>query len=123
GVAGAPPGLVLNGGTSVVVTSGTPWGPARFIFATESGTILGWNPAVRGTQAVVAVDNSAAGAVYKGLAIATTAAGDRLYATNFRAGTVDVFDAAFHLVPGGFRDGALPAGYAPFGIRNLGGTI
>ena len=57
------------------------------------------------------------------LAIATTVAGDRLYATNFHAGTVDVFDAAFHPVPGGFSDGALPPGYAPFGIRNLGGTI
>jgi len=123
GVAGAPTGVVFNGGASFVVTNGTASGPARFIFATEGGTILGWNPAVAGTRAALAVDNSAAGAVYKGLAIATTAAGDRLYATNFHAGTVDVFDAAFHPVPGGFSDAALPAGYAPFGIRNLGGTI
>ena len=123
GVAGAPTGVVFNGGASFVVTNGTASGPARFIFATESGTILGWSPAVAGMRAVVAVDNSGAGAVYKGLASATTAAGDRLYATNFHAGTVDVFDAAFHPVPGGFSDGALPPGYAPFGIRNLGGTI
>src|SRR5256884_504755 len=123
GVAGAPTGVVFNGGASFVVTNGTASGPARFIFATESGTILGWNPGVVGTRAVVAVDNSGAGAVYKGLAIAATAAGDRLYATNFHAGTVDVFDAAFHPVPGGFSDGALPSGHAPFGIRNLGGTI
>src|SRR5213593_4974672 len=111
GVAGAPTGVVFNGGASFVVTNGTASGPARFIFATEGGTILGWNPAVAPTRAVVAVDNSAAGAVYKGLAIAATAAGDRLYATNFHAGTVDVFDAAFHPVPGGFSDGALPPGY------------
>jgi len=123
GVAGAPTGVVFNGGASFVVANGTASGPARFIFATESGTILGWNPAVAPTRAVVAVDNSAAGAVYKGLAIAATAAGDRLYATNFHAGTVDVFDAAFHPVPSGFSDAALPSGYAPFGIRNLGGTI
>ena len=123
GVAGAPTGVVFNGGASFVVANGTASGPARFIFATESGTILGWNPGVVGTRAVVAVDNSGAGAVYKGLAIAATAAGDRLYATNFHAGTVDVFDAAFHPVPSGFSDGALPPGYAPFGIRNLGGTI
>ena len=123
GVAGAPTGVVFNGGASFVVTNGTASGPARFIFATEGGTILGWNPAVAGTRAALAVDNSTAGAVYKGLAIATTAAGDRLYATNFHAGTVDVFDAAFHPVPGGFSDAALPSGYAPFGIRNLGGTI
>src|SRR5882724_12325340 len=122
-VPGAPTGIVFSGGADFVVTSGTKSGPARFIFASEDGTISGWNPAVAATQAVVGVDNSAGGAVYKGLAIASTAAGVRLYATNFHAGTVDVFDAAFHPVPGGFSDGALPPGYAPFGIRNLGGTI
>ena len=122
-VPSAPTGVVFNGGTGFVVTSGSASGAARFIFATEEGTILGWSPSVAPTQAVVAVDNSAGGAVYKGLAIASTAAGDRLYATNFHAGTVDVFDAAYHPVLGGFTDAALPPGYAPFGIRHLGGTI
>jgi len=122
-VPGAPTGVVFNGGTAFAVSNGTASGSARFIFATEEGTVLGWSPGVAPTQAVVAVDNSAGGAVYKGLAIASTAAGDRLYATNFHAGTVDVFDAGFHHVSAGFSDAALPAGYAPFGIRNLGGTI
>src|SRR5256885_16868101 len=122
-VPGAPTGIVFNSGPSFVVTSGTKSGPARFIFASEDGTISGWNPAVAATQAVVGVDNSAGGAVYKGLAIASTAAGDRLYATNFHAGTVDVFDAGFHQLLGGFTDADLPPGYAPFGIRLLGGTI
>src|SRR5881296_4089228 len=122
-VPGAPTGIVFNSAPSFVVTSGAASGPARFIFVTEHGTVLGWNPAVAVTQAIVAVDNSAGGAVYKGLAIASTAAGDRLYAANFHAGTVDVFDAGFHPVSAGFSDVALPSGYAPFGIRNLGGTI
>ncbi len=122
-VPGAPTGVVFNGGTGFAVSNGTASAPARFIFATEEGTVLGWNPSVAPTQAVVAIDNSAAGAVYKGLAIASTAAGDRLYATNFQAGTVDVFDAGFHPVSAGFSDATLPSGYAPFGIRNLGGTI
>jgi len=122
-VPGAPTGVVFNGGTGFAVSNGTATAPARFIFATEEGTILGWSPAVALTQAVVAVDNSAGGAVYKGLAIASTGAGDRLYAANFHAGTVDVFDAGFHPVSAGFSDVALPSGYAPFGIRNLGGTI
>src|SRR5216117_3625498 len=122
-VPSAPTGVVFNGGTGFVVTSGSTSGAARFIFATEEGTILGWSPSVAPTQAVVAVDNSAGGAVYKGLAIASTAAGDRLYATNFHAGTVHVFDAGFHPVPAGFTDADLPPGYAPFGIRHLGGTI
>ena len=122
-VPGAPTGIVFNGSPGFVVTNGTKSGPARFIFASEDGTISGWNPAVAATQAVVRVDNSAGGAVYKGLAIASTAAGDRLYATNFRAGTVDVFDAGFHPVSGAFTDADLPPGYAPFGIRLLGSTI
>ena len=126
-VPGAPTGIVFNGGAGFVVASGAAQGPARFIFASEDGTISGWNPAVppppTSTHAQVAVDNSASGAVYKGLAIAVTSVGDRLYATNFHAGTVDVFDASFHAVSGGFTDPDLPAGYAPFGIRALGGVI
>ncbi|HEV2672404.1 MAG TPA: TIGR03118 family protein [Gemmatimonadales bacterium] len=122
-VDGAPTGVVFNGGAGFVVSNGSASAAARFIFATEGGTIRGWNPGVAATQAVVAVDSSGAGAVYKGLAIAATAAGDRLYATNFHAGRVEVYDAAFHAVPGGFSDPTLPSGYAPFGIRNLGGTI
>src|SRR5439155_2030315 len=76
-----------------------------------------------GSQAFVVVDNSASGAVYKGLAIARTIAGDFIYATNFHARTVDVFNATFTPVPGGFSDPTIPAGYAPFGIQNLNGVI
>src|SRR5438094_1981001 len=118
----APTGVVFNGGTGFVVNNGAGTGPARFIFASEDGTISGF----RGVPVVIAVNNSASGAVYKGLAIASTTTGDFLYATNFHAGTVDVFDSTFHPVtmpPGAFTDPTLPAGYAPFGIRNIGGTI
>jgi len=124
---GAPTGVVFNGGASFVVASGAASGAARFIFASEAGMITGWNPGVPAagsTQAQVAVDNSPSGAIYKGLAIATTSSGgNRLYATNFHAGTVDVFDAQFHPVAAAFTDPDLPAGYAPFGIRALGGVI
>src|SRR2546430_1290220 len=51
-VPSAPTGVVFNGGAGFVVTSGYASGAARFIFATEQGTILGWNPAVAATQAV-----------------------------------------------------------------------
>src|SRR5437867_2275234 len=117
----APTGLVFNGGTGFVVSNGLGTSPARFIFASEDGTIS----AFRGVPVVIAVDNSASGAVYKGLAIDSTTAGNFLYATNFRAGTVDVFDSNFNPVhnPGAFTDPTLPAGYAPFGIHNLGGII
>ena len=140
-VPGAPTGVVFNGtpfttGTGFVVTSGGASGPARFIFASEDGSISGWNPGVPppvppppliSSQAIVAVPPSDDN-VYKGLAIASTipgnVAGDFLYATNFRAGTVDVFDHTFaKLPPGRFADPRIPEGYAPFGIQNIGGII
>ena len=64
-------------------------------------------------------DRSGSGAIYKGLAIAN----DKLYATDFHNGRVDVFDKSFNLVPGGFSDPRIPKGFAPFGIQALGGNI
>jgi len=120
----APTGLVANTTTSFVVKSGTMMGAARFIFSTEEGKILGWNPAVS-PAAVVAVDNTGAGAVYKGLAIATTAPGGPfLYATDFHNGRVDVFDGNFKPVPSAtFADEHIHTGYAPFGIQTVGTSI
>jgi uncharacterized protein (TIGR03118 family) len=122
-VKNAPTGAVANTGTNFVVTNGTTSAPARFIFSTEEGTILGWNPTVAPTAAVIAVP--ASGAIYKGLAIASTASGDFLYATDFHNGRVDVFDGSFNPVNtgGGFADSKIPAGYAPFGIQNVAGKI
>ena len=104
-------------------------GPAFFLFATEDGTIAGWNPNVDRGHAVIAVDRSTAtdsagdvGALYKGLALVTTPAGKFLYASNFRFGTVDVFDSHFNLV-NTFTDPTVPSGFAPFGIHNIGGKL
>src|SRR5437899_7605757 len=84
-----PTGQVFND-TTVFNVSGQP---ATFIFATEDGTISGWNPSADRANSIVLVDNSTLGAVYKGLAVATSNNGPMLYAANFQAGTVDVFDA------------------------------
>ena len=130
GAVGAPTGTVFNPTTDgfVVSTAGLS-GPSRFIFATEDGTLVGWNPTVNRTNAVLAVDRSTVkdtvgdvGAVYKGLTLATTPAGKFLYATNFRFGTVEVFDANFSLVKS-FTDPRVPAGFGPFGIHNIGGKL
>jgi uncharacterized protein (TIGR03118 family) len=121
-VPGGPTGTVFNGSaTDFVVSQNGSSGAARFLFATESGTILGWNPAVNGTVALVGADRSSVGAVYKGLAVA----GDRLYATDFHNGRVDVFDSSFKSVSsaGGFTDPKVAKGFAPFGIQALGGDI
>ena len=98
-------------------------GSSRFVFDTEAGQIRGWPGS--GTVTVVLADRSAVGAIYKGLALATTAMGDRFYATDFHNGRVDVFDSSFNLVTsaGAFEDAGLPSGYAPFGIQTIGSRI
>jgi uncharacterized protein (TIGR03118 family) len=96
-------------------------GLARFLFDTEEGKVLGWNPA-QGTSSVVVADLQD-DASYKGLAIASTAAGPRLYAADFHNAKVDVFDGGFAPVLGGFVDPSLPSGYAPFGIQTIGNRV
>ena len=157
GNGGAPTGLVFNTqmgsgafGISGCTAAGTPTTapvPAVFLFSTEDGTILGWNPGVGpmnadgscpgftapSTHAIIAVTK--ADAIYKGLAIGTAMVGPGtsptsvpvLYATDFHAGTVDVFDGSFgtpsNLAAGAFTDPGLPKGYAPFNIVPVGSRM
>ena len=121
-VPGGPSGTVFNGSASdFVVNQDGKSGAGRFLFATEGGTILGWTPTVNGTAAVVGADRSSVGAVYKGLTTLT----DRLYATDFHNGRIDVFDASFNRITtsGGFKDTKVAKGFAPFGIQAIGGSI
>jgi uncharacterized protein (TIGR03118 family) len=115
----APTGVVFNNTPDFLLGPGLP---ARFIFATEDGTIAAWNS---GSTAVLKADNSASGAIYKGLALGSSGGSNYLYAANFHAGQVDVFDANYNLVAlaGSFTDPALPAGFAPFNIQNVGGQL
>jgi uncharacterized protein (TIGR03118 family) len=124
---GAPTGQVFNGTGSFPVQSGTASGSPFFIFATETGWIDGWNPNVPPPAPSTAAQTGAiiGNAVYKGMTLATNAAGSFLYAANFHAGTIDVFDKNFSLLslPGAFVDSNLPTGFAPFNIENLGGKL
>ncbi len=133
GAVGAPTGQAFNTfdptSTDFVISKHGVSGPAFFLFATEDGTIAGWNPNVDNANAVIAVDRSTAtdsagdvGANYKGLALVTTPNGKFIYATSFRFGRVDVFDSHFNLV-NSFSDPTIPAGFAPFGIHNIGGKL
>jgi uncharacterized protein (TIGR03118 family) len=126
----APTGQLFNTfdstSTNFVISKNGKSGPAFFLFATEDGTIEGWNPNVDPTHAVIAVDRSTVtdpagdvGAVYKGITAALTPAGKFLFASNFRFGTIDVFDSHFNLVES-LADPTIPSGFAPFGIHNPG---
>jgi uncharacterized protein (TIGR03118 family) len=122
----APDGTVLNTTSGFVISENGRSAPASSIFETEDGTIAAWNQQVDRRHALIEVDNSAAGAVYKALTLGSNAQGTFIYATNFHNGTVDVFDSSFHQVnlgPKAFIDPNLPAGFAPFGIKNTNGTL
>jgi uncharacterized protein (TIGR03118 family) len=114
-----PTGQVQNSTTGFLLANGTK---ASFIFCTEDGTVSAWNG---GTTATVMIDNSAAGAVYKGMAIGASNGGPTLYLANFSNGTVDVLDTTFKptTVAGGFLDASLPAGLAPFNIWSVNGQL
>ncbi|WP_432883924.1 TIGR03118 family protein [Kribbella sp. CA-245084] len=121
-----PTGQVNNAGTGFVLSNGTTSAPAAFIFATETGQIAAWSPRVDALMGPAEIKATTPGAVYKGLAIATTGSGDRLYAANFVQGRIDVFDSTFTLVKKprwAFRDFRLPKGYGPFNVQTLNGRV
>jgi uncharacterized protein (TIGR03118 family) len=156
GNSGAPTGAVFNiaqGAGAFPISGIDPnvnptSGPAVFLFATEDGTIVGWNPNIGlstldfngpngvSTRGIIALDNSGnnftnpdpnsqTGAVYKGLAIATDANGQtRLYVTNFRSGKVEMYTGGFMSSPPAFVDPkGLPDSYAPFNIVLINGVL
>ena len=125
GTLSTPTGVVFNGSpTDFLVAPGTS---AHFIFATEDGTISGWNS---GQNAVLVVDNSdngsANGAVYKGATSGEINGNKFLYVTNFRSAKVEVYDTTFkrvHLDEDAFEAEGVPRGFAPFNVQNIGGTL
>src|SRR5437870_1412591 len=125
---GNPTGVVFNSTEFFKVTKNGNSQPSRFIFVSEDGSISGWSPALDQTHAIIAVDNGtnlgSKRAIYKGATLGVANGHNFLYVTNFHTGHVETYDENFHQVnPGGFADGTLPAGYAPFGIRNISGEI
>ncbi|MGA2135267.1 MAG: TIGR03118 family protein [Bryobacteraceae bacterium] len=122
GTAGSPTGTVYNGTTGFAIAANEP---AAFLFDTLDGTISGWNSTVNKADAVIMVDNSAAGASYTGLAMATSGTNTYIYAANFGKGTIDVYDSNFAPVTltNAFQDSQIPKGYAPFNVQALGGNL
>lgn len=110
---------------SVVNRESSAFSGDSLIFVTEDGTVAGWNSSDQ-NHAVIRADRSGAGALYKGVAIASVPNGrPRLFAANFAAGTVDVFDDTYAPVTarGGFKDANLPSGFAPFNVVEVEGGL
>jgi uncharacterized protein (TIGR03118 family) len=108
-----------------MVTALAKTAASAFIFAGESGTLAGWSPTVNLNAAVTAFDGHAAASEFTGLAIGSSGGTNYLYAADFHNGVIDVFNPAFAKVTlaGTFTDPGLPAGYAPFGIQAIGGSL
>jgi uncharacterized protein (TIGR03118 family) len=94
-----------------------------FLFDSEDGTVSGWRGAL-GTAAEVLQSASDAN-VYKGITDATISGNVYAYLANFRSGAIDVLkgNPGAPNLTGSFTDPGLPAGYAPFDVQNLGGTL
>jgi uncharacterized protein (TIGR03118 family) len=127
---GDPTGQASNSTSDFVVKAkdGTS-GPAFFLFVGETGHITGWNPGVgitTGTTSTTAQDAIVKPhAIYKGLAMGTTPKGPRLYAANFAAGKVEMYNGAWKPVhiAGAFADPGLPSSYSPFNIMISGNRV
>jgi uncharacterized protein (TIGR03118 family) len=114
---GSPTGIVYNGSTEFQITHWT----SAFMFATLDGTISGWSH-FSPNLALIGVNNSATGAMYTGLAITSHASGNMIYAADFANNKVDVYNGTFKFVKS-FTDTAIPAGFAPLGIQDIGGQV
>jgi uncharacterized protein (TIGR03118 family) len=121
----APTGIVFNPIAEDFFVRGTP---AQLLFATEDGTVSTWAE-IDGTfpeTATLAINNSVAGAVYKGLAILTPpCCREYLALADFRDGFIVPYDISFNRLAtlGTFTDPDLPRGYVPFNIQQIGDQV
>jgi len=115
---GSPTGIVYNVSTTDFQIMN--WTSA-FLFCTLDGTISGWSH-FSPNNALIGVNNSGSGTSYTGLAITSKSSGNLLYAADFAHNKVDVYNSTFHFVTS-FTDTNLPAGFAPFGIQDIGGKV
>lgn len=116
-----------SGPTGQVFNSSSSFNGNRFLFVSEDGTVSGWRPAL-GTTGIIAAETivpASAANLYKGAAIGSVSGNDYLYAADFKSGTIDVYKgtSGAPTLTGTFTDAAIPAGYAPFNVQNLGGSL
>jgi uncharacterized protein (TIGR03118 family) len=117
---GSPTGTVFAPLIGFKISENGKSADAEFIFDSIPGVISGWNSSVDATNAVVAVDNSANGSSYTGLAIDTSS--ELLFAADFANNQVQVFDNTWNQV-GSFTDTSLPQGFAPYNVAIFNGDV
>jgi uncharacterized protein (TIGR03118 family) len=133
GTTGSPTGTIFNGSATDFLIA--PGEPARFLFATIDGLIVGWNNPPQGAVKLVTTTD---GSSYTGLTSATVKGKRYLYAANFTKGRVDVYDNTFQPAHwddegdhsedegedrGAFVDDSLPRNFVPFNVQTIGNDI
>jgi uncharacterized protein (TIGR03118 family) len=123
------------GAGPIGLPTGVVWNPSKgaefkvqgwstfFVFATLDGTISAWAPGLDFFNTLIAVDNSKGGASYTALAVTSKASGNFLFAADNANNEVDIYDGNFGLVGTFAPDSSIPAGFAVFGIRDIGGLV
>src|ERR1700733_2453890 len=115
----APSGVVYNSTTNFIIPANGQ--AAKFIYVTEDGIVSAWNT---GDTTITVADRSAAGAVYKGIAIGNDGTANFIYVADLHNAKVDVYDQSFNYVTNKpFVDPSMPSGFAPFNIQNIGGQL
>jgi uncharacterized protein (TIGR03118 family) len=116
---GSPTGTVFAPSIGFSVSKNGKSGDSFFIFDSLTGVLTGWSPSVDMTNAVIAVDNSAKGASYTGLAIDPST--KLLFAANFGKGKVEVYSSTWKLVRS-FTN-ANHTGFAPYNVAVIKGSL
>ena len=113
---GLPTGIVFSGGKGFQI----PNGSALFLFSGFDGVISGWNVAADLTaKRLKNPPNSS----YTGLAISANGKNNFLYAANFGANRIDVWDTTFTRVSMSFTDPSIPLGFSPYNIQAIGDQL
>lgn len=121
-----PSGIVFN---PVAADFTVNDAPSQFVVVGIDGTVSGWGIDAVGDIpifALLARDDSAAGAVYTGAALVTpNGSSNFLVIADFHNGRIQILDTKFGLFAtrGNFTDPDLPAGFAPFNIQQIGNQI
>lgn len=121
-----PSGVAANS-TGLFAPRGSLTSP--FLFAAQDGTVSGEYADAEGNiqaKTILAVDSSARGAVYTGIAVlAPSCCAPFLAVADFHGGFIDTFTGTFDPLsaPGTFTDPDLPSGYAPYNLSIVGDQV
>lgn len=117
-IGGLPTGVVFAGGKGFRLSNGVA---ANFLFVGVDGVLSGWNgPA--GNNAI-RIRNLSATSSFTGLAISSWGTNNYIYAADFKAGKIRVWDTGFAAVSMPFHDPGIPSGFAPFNIQAVGSWL